>query len=140
MRSPPVLVVDDDPDFLDLARSILEQASPPFDVHIVTTGEQALSFLEQRHPFIDAPSPRFVVLDMRLPDMTAVDVLRKGHEWLEGIPILVVTQALWQSDAGAAREAGASAVREKPGKLAALRALLLDFGANRLDCDASRSR
>lgn len=124
-----VLVVDDDADFVDLARSILEQASPPLDVHVVTTGEQALSFLEHRHPFADLPSPRFVVLDMRLPDMTAVDVLERGRHRLQGIPILVVTQALWQSDASAARNAGASAVHQKPGKLALLRRLLLDFAA-----------
>jgi CheY-like chemotaxis protein len=133
------LVVDDDPDILDLVRSILEQVSPPFTVHTVTTGAQALSFLERCAAPRDASPPGFAVLDMRLPDMTAADVLRQGRARLEGIPILVLTQALWQADATAARNAGASEVHEKPGKLSVLRTLLLDFAAARLGRDARRS-
>jgi CheY-like chemotaxis protein len=66
---------------------------------------------------------------MRLPDMTAIDVLQRGRLGLANVPVLVLTQALWQQDAEEARRAGAIAVHEKPGRLAALRTLLLGFVA-----------
>jgi len=121
-----VLIVDDDTDFLSLARGILEKASGRFTVRTARTGAEASTELARR----DAPAPTAIVLDMRLTDMTATDVLRRFPTSVRNVPVLVLTQALWKADEAAAREAGATAIHEKPGRFAVLRALLVDFATH----------
>lgn len=120
-----VLIVDDDADFLDVACAIFAEASVP--VLRATTGAEALGCLEQLAAGPEAGSLACVVLDLRLPDMTAVEVLRRAAARVKGVPVMVLTQALWRVDAAMVREAGAHAIHEKPGKLSVLRALLLEF-------------
>src|SRR5262249_47316200 len=100
-----VLVVDDNPGCLRFARAILEDA---FRVHTVENGAEALAFLERRAPFADAPRPAFVVLDFHLPDMNAPAVLARlsTDATLRALPVLVLSQADWEEDERAARDAG----------------------------------
>src|SRR5215471_4034425 len=121
-----VLVVDDNPGFLRVARAILEDA---FSVHTVENGEEALAFLERRAPFAEAPRPAFVVLDFHLPDMNAPAVLAHlaADAGLRTIPVLVLSQADWEEDAAAARDAGARAFQVKPSRVHALRDTVVAF-------------
>lgn len=127
--SVPVLVVDDDPEFLRVVRSLFEPAASPFALHTVATGEDALAFLEHRSPFGGAPRPAFVVLDFRLPDMNAPAILDRfaSQPDLRAIPVLVLSVAGWESEAAAARAAGATVFRTKPSSVRALRDLIVDF-------------
>jgi CheY-like chemotaxis protein len=121
-----VLVVDDNEDFLRVARAILGDA---FTVHTVESGAEALAFLERRHPFDGAPRPAFVVLDFHLPDMNAPAVLDRigADDDLRAIPVLVLSQADWEEDRAAARAAGARQFRVKPSRVQALRDAVLAF-------------
>lgn len=120
-----VLVVDDNLEFLRVARAILEDA---FSVHTVENGEEALAFLERRPPFADAPRPAFVVLDFHLPDMNAPAVLaRLGADALRALPVLVLSQADWEEDERAACAAGARRFCVKPSRVHALREAIVDF-------------
>ena len=125
----PVLIVDDNPGFLRVVRSVFSHAASPFSLHTVETGRDALAFLERRPPFDDAPRPAFVVLDFRLPDMNAPAVLDRlaTHDDLRVIPVLVLSQAGWEHDAAAAAAAGATVFRVKPSGVRALRDLVVDF-------------
>ncbi len=125
----PVLVIDDNAGFLRVARAALEGARPPFAVHTVQTGTDAIAFLERRPPFTDAPRPAFVVLDFHLPDLDAPAILRRltTDVTLREIPVLVLSQADWEEDERAARAAGARAFRVKPGRLQALRETMIAF-------------
>lgn len=125
----PVLVVDDNPDFLRVAQAVLEEGGAPFEVHTVQTGMDALTFLDRRGPFAGAPRPRFVVLDFHLPDMDAPAVLQalgvRPH--LRDIPVLVLSQADWMEDERAVRAAGARQFLVKPSRVRVLRAIMLEF-------------
>ncbi len=125
----PVLVVDDNPGFLRVVRSVFSQGASPFTLHTVETGREALAFLERRPPFGDAPRPAFVVLDFRLPDMNAPAVLERlaAHDNLRDIPVLVLSQAGWEHDAAAAAAAGATVFRVKPSGVRALQDLVVGF-------------
>jgi CheY-like chemotaxis protein len=125
----PVLVVDDNPDFLRVARAVLEERDVPFEVHTVQTGAAALAFLERRAPFAGAPRPRFVVLDFHLPDMDAPAVLRAlgACPELRDIPVLVLSQADWTEDERAVRAAGARQFLVKPSRVRPLGAIMLEF-------------
>jgi CheY-like chemotaxis protein len=125
-RPAIVLVVDDNEGFLRAARTILSET---FAVHTVDNGSDALAFLERRPPYDGAPRPAFVVLDFHLPDMNAPAILARlaADAVLRSIPVLVLSQADWEEDETAAREAGARAFRVKPSRVHALRAAIVDF-------------
>src|SRR6478672_8000918 len=79
-----ILVVDDEPDVVDLVRYHLQRAG--FDVLAAFTGPAGLVTAAEARP--DA-----IVLDIMLPQMTGIEVckaLRKGIE-TSGIPILILT-------------------------------------------------
>ena len=124
-----VLVVEDNPEFLDVVRTILREPALGFAVAGAATGTAALEFLEGRPPFAGAPRPAFVVLDFRLPDMNAPAVLRRmaASETLQPLPVLVLSQAHWDADRAAALAAGATAFRVKPSRVQQLREILVEF-------------
>jgi CheY-like chemotaxis protein len=79
-----ILVVDDEPDVVDLVRYHLRRAG--FDVLVAFTGPAGLATATESRP--DA-----IVLDIMLPQMTGIEVckaLRQGNETSE-IPILILT-------------------------------------------------
>ena len=126
-----VLVADDNREFLRIVGRLLAERPEPFAVHTVATGEEALAFLERRPPFEAAPTPAFVVLDFRLPDMRATSILRRmrASAALAHLPVLVLSQAGWAEDAAAAEEAGATVFRVKPSRASDLLQVIEEFWA-----------
>jgi CheY-like chemotaxis protein len=103
---PLVLVVDDDPEVVELCDMLLERAG--YERALATSGEEAVSLLEQR-------TPNLIVLDLNMPGMDgwSVAALVRKHERTARIPILVMT-GLAQNVENAARRAGATAFVMKP--------------------------
>lgn len=83
--TPEVLVVDDDPSIRLLVRAMLE--SHGWSVDEAPDGESAIRQLRQRQGL------SLVVLDLALPDMDGLDVLRTAKKSIEtaGIPVVVLT-------------------------------------------------
>lgn len=121
-----VLVVDDNPEFLGVARHLLEGLRAEIVVRTATCGTDALAVLADLAP---ATGVAFVILDYRLPDMDAPEVLRRlrAQPGLASLPVLVLSQAGWPDDARAALAAGASAFVVKPSRASALRRVIADF-------------
>ncbi len=130
-----VLVVDDNPEFLDVVRRILATSQPPFDVRTVETGREALELLDASWSHRAASAPTFVLLDFHLPDMKAPAVLRhwRGTGVLEGLPVLVLSQADWAGDEAEVLAAGATLFRVKPSQPQALRDIVVDFWREHVD-------
>jgi CheY-like chemotaxis protein len=124
-----VLVVDDNPEFLGVAGQLLRGVHPDVAVHTVQSGTDALAFHTQQAPYAAAPRPAFVILDFRLPDMNAPELLGRVRATvpLADLPILVLSQAGWPEDARAALAAGASAFVVKPSRARDLRRVLREF-------------
>jgi signal transduction histidine kinase/DNA-binding response OmpR family regulator len=79
-----VLVVDDDPDALDLVMAMIEDSG--YSVQTATTGREALESVQRVRP--DA-----IILDMMLPEMDGVEVVHRlglNPEWRE-IPVILLT-------------------------------------------------
>ena len=78
MYKPKILVVEDDPAITNLMRTTQE-----YQYHTARTGSGAL---------LDAVSynPDVIILDLGLPDMDGVDIIRKIRGWSE-MPIIVVS-------------------------------------------------
>ena len=79
-----ILVVDDDPQTLDLIRDIL--CSGGYTPHLAPSGKHALQLLSEVH--MDA-----ILLDLAMPEMDGFEVLRRirEHPRLGDIPVFVVT-------------------------------------------------
>lgn len=133
MRSDPgrpvVLLVDNEPDFADIARQILEEGEPAFAVHVVLEGTQALAFLERRAPYANAPRPAFVILDHRLDDFDAPEVLvrLRAREHLRRLPVLVMSVTPTREFEAAALGAGADRFCGKPYPAGAFRDAVVAF-------------
>jgi two-component system response regulator VicR len=77
-----VLVVDDEPDTLELVKLVLESGG--FETLLATSGMEALAL-------IDRIRPDLVLLDIMMPDMDGWDVFRKIKEKNPKIPIAILT-------------------------------------------------
>jgi two-component system, OmpR family, KDP operon response regulator KdpE len=78
---PVALVIDDEIQIRRLLRVVLESES--YQVHEAETGQQGLIEIAQRRPAI-------ILLDLGLPDMEGLEVLKRLREWSEA-PVLVLS-------------------------------------------------
>jgi two-component system KDP operon response regulator KdpE len=101
---PTILVIDDEQQIQRLLRITLEAAG--FAVTTAGTGKAGLVEAAQRRP--DA-----VILDLGLPDLNGLEVLRDLRGWTQ-VPILVLTVQAAESDKVLALDAGADDYLTKP--------------------------
>ncbi len=99
-----ILVVDDEPHILRALGINLKARG--YDVDLAPTGEEALTVAARHHP--DA-----VVLDLGLPGIDGIDVIRGLRGWSE-VPILVLSARETEPDKVAALDAGADDYVTKP--------------------------
>lgn len=96
-RSMKLLIVDDDTNIQRLYQEELEEEG--YDVVIASTGKDALEMFEKENPDI-------VTLDILMPDIDGISLLRKMKEQRPDIPIIMSTAydyrddfAVWASEA-----------------------------------------
>jgi CheY-like chemotaxis protein len=115
----PVLLVEDDPEDVYIARRAFERGKIPNPLRTVGDGKEALEFLERTGRYADAqdaPRPALILLDLNLPSVDGREVLRRirSDPLLRLIPVVVVTTSSAESDVRACYEAGANAYITKP--------------------------
>jgi CheY-like chemotaxis protein len=105
--SAQILLVDDEPDQVEMYRYALEDSG--FVVISASTGSDAVTRARDLGPDV-------IVLDVRLPDMTGWDVCRvlKADPRTEHIPVIVLTAAATPTLATDAANAGCAAYLLKP--------------------------
>jgi CheY-like chemotaxis protein len=114
-----VLLVEDDHAHAEITRRHLDAARPaPGPLVHLSDGQSALDYLRQEGAFADgAPAaPDVVLLDLRLPKVSGLEVLRlvKQDARLRSIPVVVLTTSRAPSDIQSAYEHGASSYLVKP--------------------------
>lgn len=102
-----VLVVDDEPDLLELAQYNLEQNG--YEVTCVASGEEALTQV-RTHP------PDVMILDVLLPGVDGIDVCKalKRDPQTAAVPILMLTARSEEADIVTGLEVGADDYLTKP--------------------------
>lgn len=118
-RRMTILVVEDDPYHYELIeRSVrsLEKANVRYDLFWVKDGEEALDFLFRRKDYVQVPRPNLVLLDLRLPKKSGLEVLEeiKKDERLRKIPVVVLTVSTDEEDMVRAYDSGAAGFLQKP--------------------------
>jgi two-component system KDP operon response regulator KdpE len=101
---PVALIVDDEAQIRRLLKLVLEAEN--YDVHEVETGQRGLMEIASRRPDI-------ILLDLGLPDMEGLEVLKRLREWSEA-PVLVLSVRDDEQSKVAALDAGAEDYVTKP--------------------------
>ena len=102
---PPALLVDDEVEFVMTLSERLEMRDLPSEV--VHNGQEALAYLEQQEPDV-------MVLDLRMPGMGGLDVLRRVKSDHPRVEVIVLTGHGSEEDRQAALSLGAFAFLSKP--------------------------
>lgn len=111
-----ILLVEDNPGDVRLTREAFEQTALETDLHVVRDGEEALAFLQRRDGYDDAPRPRLVLLDLNLPKVDGLEVLRKLKEdpTLRRVPVVVLTGSEAREDIAESYDRYSNAYLTKP--------------------------
>lgn len=99
-----VLVIEDDKSIRNFFRTVLEANN--YDVLIATTGAEGYSMVTSQCPDV-------VILDLGLPDMDGMSILKNVRQW-SSMPVLVVSARTHEKDKVAALDAGADDYITKP--------------------------
>ena len=105
-----VLLVEDDPDHVFLVRRALgDLAGVAVTVEVAGDGEQALQRLA-RARFEPGGQPRLVLLDLKMPRLGGLEVLRRirADESTQRLPVVVLTSSERQEDREEALRQGAT--------------------------------
>ena len=95
-----ILMVDDNPGDIDLAREALEEGKVSNTLHIARDGVEALAFLRKQGQYADAPRPDLILLDLNMPRMSGQETLAeiKKDASLMRIPVVILTTSQAERD------------------------------------------
>lgn len=114
-----ILLVEDNADDEDLTLMAFKQAKILNEVVVARDGEQALDFLFCRGPHQGRNpehKPAIVLLDLKLPKIDGLEVLRRmrEHENTKHIPVVVLTSSREEQDIAASYRLGCNSYVRKP--------------------------
>lgn len=114
-----ILLVEDNPNDLELTLRALKRSNVANNVITVGDGEEALDFLFARGHFRDrkvGDEPRVVFLDLKLPKVDGLEVLRvmRGDPRTRTIPVVIITSSAEERDRVATYDIGANSYVVKP--------------------------
>lgn len=116
-----ILLVEDNLGDIRLAEEALKVASSGSSLHVARDGESALRFLRREGVYSNAPRPHAVLLDLNLPGVSGLEVLRnlKDEASLASIPVIVLTTSNDPKDIDASYAAHANCYVTKPFEMSA---------------------
>lgn len=128
-----ILLVEDNPDHAELVIRNMEDAQVANRIFHVTDGEMALEYLHGRSGYADRnryPMPDLVLLDLRLPKIDGLEVLKevKADARLRTIPVVILTTSEAERDMAMAYEYHANSYVTKPVDFSTFSKLLQDLG------------
>jgi len=114
-----ILLVEDNQDDMDLALHALRRENLANHIFVARDGEEALDFLFCREEFaersFDHP-PKMVLLDLKLPKVDGMEVLKqvKSDARTKTIPIVILTSSKEERDLVKSYNLGANSYIQKP--------------------------
>jgi CheY-like chemotaxis protein len=113
-----ILMVEDDPKDVELSLNALEDYHLANEVVVVRDGEEALDYLACRNAYATRTSgnPAVILLDLKLPKVDGLEVLRqvKSDDKLKLIPVVVLTSSHEEKDLVTSYKLGVNAYVVKP--------------------------
>jgi len=119
MNNKTILLVEDNPDDIDLMLHALKKNSIKNEVKIVTDGAEALDYLFGTSNYAGRNlnfMPTLILLDLKLPKVDGLEVLRKlrKNELTKLLPIAILTSSKEEYDIKTSYSLGANSYIQKP--------------------------
>lgn len=111
-----ILLIEDNPADARLTMEALRDANVKNNLHVMTDGVEAMSFLRREGKYSDAVRPDLILLDLNLPKKNGHEVLLeiKADESLLRIPVVMLTTSSAEKDILAAYDRHVNAYVTKP--------------------------
>ena len=125
-----LLLVEDDPGDVMLARECLTCMDEPIHLDVVEDGVAALAFLRQEPGYLNSMRPDLVIMDLNLPRRDGRMVLKemKEDDHLRSIPVVVLTTSKSDEDVRAAYQLGGNCYIAKPSGLLEYESVMRKLG------------
>ena len=116
VENPDILIVEDNPDDVELTLRAFKRARLVNAVHVVRDGVEALEFLFDENGGARPVQPRVVLLDLKLPRVNGLEVLARirANDGTRRLPVVVLTSSREEPDIRKAYELGANSFVVKP--------------------------
>jgi len=113
-----ILLVEDSPNDVELTLEALSEHNLANEVEVAKDGQEALDFLYHHGQFSGRPdgNPAVILLDLKLPKINGIEVLRqiRSDDTLKLIPVVVLTSSHEEQDRVVSYKLGANAYVVKP--------------------------
>jgi two-component system, response regulator len=114
-----ILLVEDNPNDVELTLHALRTSHLANDIKVVRDGAEALDFIMCRGPYSTRDintGPRLILLDLKLPKVDGIEVLRqaKADPRTRMIPIVVLTSSTQERDIVDSYQLGVNSYMQKP--------------------------
>jgi len=119
LHAVELLLVEDNPQDLELAQRALRKANLSNRLHVARDGAEALEFIFCEGPYATrkiTEGPKVILLDLKLPKVDGLEVLKriKGDHRTKMIPVVVLTSSKEQSDVVESYQLGVNSYIVKP--------------------------
>ena len=111
-----ILLVEDNPSDVDLTRRALEKARILNELVVASDGAEALEYLETGASQTGWDMPAIVLLDLKLPKISGIEVLRRirQNQGLRRLPVVILTSSKDEQDLAAVYDFGVNSYIRKP--------------------------
>lgn len=132
-NSIEILLVEDNPDDVELAVHALRREKLANDITVARDGEEALDFIFCRGPYSQRSfqrPPRLILLDLKLPKVEGLEVLRaiKSDPRTKAIPVVIMTSSREERDLVESYKVGVNAYVQKPVDFEQFRTVVKELG------------
>jgi two-component system, response regulator len=127
-----ILLVEDNENDIELTLHALRGENLGNHIHVVRDGEEALEFLHspEFRPNGNVPPPKVILLDLKLPKVSGMEVLRavKNDARLRLIPVVVLTSSKEEKDMVESYRLGVNSYIQKPVDFEQFRTTIKELG------------
>ncbi len=125
-----ILLVEDNADDVELCLHALRKEKLSNKIHVARDGQEALDFLFDRATSLPDSLPRLVLLDLKLPKVDGIQVLRevKNHPVTRSLPVVILTSSREERDLVESYKLGVNSYLQKPVDFDDFRSMVKQIG------------
>ena len=117
MKDKVMLLVEDNPDDVELTRRAFAKNNLANRLLVISDGVEAMHYLlDAANGKADTPLPTVILLDLKLAKLSGLEILQKirSHERLKRLPVVILTSSKEQQDVIRSYDLGANSYIRKP--------------------------
>jgi two-component system response regulator len=133
LKEVEILLVEDNENDIELTLHALRAENQGSQIHVARDGEEALEFLAtqaNQHIAGTGILPKLILLDLKLPKIDGLEVLRqiKSNPTTQVIPVVVLTSSKQDEDLVRSYRLGVNSYLQKPVNFEQFRKMIKDLG------------